>query len=60
MVVLNVPDEQELIKWEGVLDYNNVPYSTFIEPDFGDSKTAIAISPAVDPKFFRKLSLVEI
>ncbi len=55
MVVLGIENQAELTEWENQL---TVEYHSFVEPDRNNEKTAIAISPAADPKQFRKLKLL--
>lgn len=51
MVVLGVENESELAQWEGRLD----KYATFVEPDLGGQRTALATMPP--EKIFRELKL---
>lgn len=58
MVVLGVKNEQELERWERGLKARGIPFSTFVEPDIGDRKTAMAIHPMADPRLFKRLQLL--
>jgi peptidyl-tRNA hydrolase len=45
IVLLEAKDERALVElWRRAWD-ENVPYSVFTEPDFGDATTAVAIGP---------------
>lgn len=57
MVLLGVKNEDALKKWESILLGLGLVFRTFVEPDMGDQKTAIAIVPLVDGKLFKKLQL---
>jgi hypothetical protein len=55
MVLLGVENEQHLSEWESKLyDYK---FATFVEPDIGDQKTAIAVLPE-DSRIFKELRLL--
>lgn len=57
LIYLGIKDEDKLLQWESKLSYNNVRYETFIEPDLGDQKTAIAV--VSEGKEFKKLNLLK-
>lgn len=57
MVMLGVKDEKALVAWESILMTRGVSFRTFVEPDIGDQKTALAVIPMIDRKLFRKLRL---
>jgi len=57
MVLLGVESEKDIIKWEKKLKEENVLHATFMEPDIGNQKTAIAALPK-DPKLFSRLRLL--
>ena len=58
MVVLGVDDQKELEHWESKLKRAQVRHEVFVEPDMGDQKTSLAVSPASDPRLFRVLQLL--
>lgn len=58
MVLLRVESETELMAQEERLNRLGIQTATFVEPDIGDQRTAMAISPAADPKLFRNFKLL--
>jgi hypothetical protein len=58
MVVLGVDDQEELEHWESILSHERIRHEVFVEPDLGDQKTSLAVSPASNPRLFRKLRLL--
>lgn len=56
MVLLGVTPKQ-LEEYEKALSASGVPFRTFVEPDMGGVKTAMAILPTDNRKPFRKLRL---
>jgi hypothetical protein len=56
MVVLGVKDEKDLELWEDILIGEK--FSTFIEPDIGNERTAIAVHPKCDHKLFKNEKLL--
>jgi len=57
-VILGVGDLQELLRWEQKLRDAQIAYEAFMEPDFRNETTAIAIHPAADSYLFRNLRLL--
>lgn len=57
-MILGVQGLPELIRWEQRLRDAHLSYETFMEPDRGNERTAIAIHPATDPYLFRNLRLL--
>jgi peptidyl-tRNA hydrolase len=45
MVLLGVDGEAELADWESRLEGMGIPHATFVEPDIGGQRTAIAALP---------------
>jgi peptidyl-tRNA hydrolase len=45
VVVVSVPDEDELLDLADVAFYKDVPVHVFCEPDIGDEHTALAMAP---------------
>ena len=58
MVLLGVDKEEDLEKWEEKLGSKGVPCETFVEPDMGDQKTAIAVPPSCDGHLLKRLNLL--
>jgi peptidyl-tRNA hydrolase len=58
MVLLRANSEMELMEQEERLNRMGIPTATFLEPDIGNQRTAMAISPAADPKLFRNFKLL--
>lgn len=58
LVLLAVPNEQELTNWEQKLKDNNLRFYTFVESYFNDAKTAICIEPLEDGSLFKELKLL--
>jgi len=56
LVYLRVKNENHLRDWMYKLDENDVPYSSFVEPDIGDQLTAIATLGKGD--IFKRLTLM--
>lgn len=56
LVYLGVNDENELLDWKERLDYRNIKYVAFREPDIGNELTAIAT--LTGGKIFKKLKLI--
>lgn len=56
LVYLGVDDEDALKHWKEKLDFKEIPYSEFREPDIGDQITAIAT--VGNGKLFSKLKLL--
>jgi len=44
-VVLTAPDESALLRLEGVLSDNEIPFASFREQDYGSELMAIGIEP---------------
>ena len=53
LVYLGVKNENELMDWKERLDYKNMKYAAFREPDIGNQLTAIAT--LTEGKVFKKL-----
>jgi len=56
LVYLGVDKEQDLVDWKDKLNYKNIKYAEFREPDIGNELTAIAA--LADGKIFKKLKLI--
>jgi hypothetical protein len=56
LVYLGINNEEELIHWTQVLEYKDIQYVEFREPDLGNQLTAIAC--LTDKKIFKKLKLL--
>jgi len=56
MIYLSVQNEEELNIWMDKLNYKNINYSVFIEPDLNYEKTALAC--VCNGKIFKKLNLL--
>jgi hypothetical protein len=56
LVYLGVDNENELTKWKRKLEFRNMKYAAFREPDIGNQLTAIAT--LTDGKIFKKLKLI--
>ena len=56
LVYLGVDNEQDLVDWKEKLNYKNIKYAEFREPDIGNELTAIAA--LADGKIFKKLKLI--
>jgi peptidyl-tRNA hydrolase len=46
LVILQVPNEEELEKVHSWFEDRKIPHSLFKEPDLGDSATALAVYPS--------------
>ena len=57
-MILGVGDLQELLRWEQKLRDAQIAYEAFMEPDFRNETTAIAIHTAADSYLFRNLRLL--
>lgn len=58
LIILGLDNVNHLHEWENRLINLNIPIATFIEPDIGNQKTAIAIHPCADKSLFKKLKLI--
>jgi len=58
MVLLGVDDEADLISWEERLGRRGEKFATFVEPDIGFKKTALAVVPGANKNTFRGLKLL--
>ncbi len=58
MVILGVESEQELGQWEEAAARRGINSATFVEPDIGDKKTAMAVIPPEGSKLFSNLRLM--
>ncbi len=56
LVYLGVDNERDLFDWKDKLNYKNIKYAEFKEPDIGNQLTAIAA--LADGKIFKKLKLI--
>jgi len=56
LIYLGVKDEKELLHWIDKLDFKDIKYVKFREPDIGNQLTAIAILG--NDKMFRKTKLL--
>lgn len=56
LVYLGVDNERDLIHWTEKLDFKDIKYIKFREPDIGNQLTAIAALG--DGKIFRKVKLL--
>jgi len=56
LIYLGVNDEQALKRWMDKLDYRQVPYVIFKEPDINNEITALATNG--NSKLFNKLNLM--
>jgi hypothetical protein len=57
LIALAVDGEQELEAWERKLTEGEIRYATFVEPDIGGQRTALATVPP-DGRIFKNLSLL--
>lgn len=58
LVVLSVPDEDDLLCWADWVYYHHIPYSLFREPDIGNEHVALALMPDQHEAYrLRKLPL---
>lgn len=58
LVILGVDDEHALKTWRATLARQRVACEGFVEPDFGDQLTALAVHPNADRSLFRRLRLL--
>jgi hypothetical protein len=58
MVLLGVNSESDLIGWEEAAARRGLDFATFVEPDIGDQRTAMAIIPPEGSKLFSNLPLL--
>lgn len=58
VVCLKVSDENELKLLKRTMESRNLSFKTFIEPDFGDSLTAVATVQPNDCDLFTTLQLL--
>lgn len=57
-MLLGVDDEADLISWEERLGRRGEKFATFVEPDIGFKKTALAVVPGANKNTFRGLKLL--
>ena len=58
MVILGVESEAELAKWEESATRRGINCATFVEPDIGDQRTAMASLPPEGTRLFSNLRLI--
>lgn len=58
LIILGVPDEKALTRWEQKLRDAQIKCEAFTEPEMGNEKTALAVYPSAGGDLFRALRLL--